>query len=138
MRLAGGSLPNEGRVEICFGNLWGAICDDDWGREEARVVCKQLGYVDTSDSIPYVEAFFGHGLTPIHLDDLACAGNESGLAECSHSRVGRHNCLNDEDAGVACIGKFCMPCLPGLSRNLLSLLWMQLTALCVVMVTCNL
>ena len=105
VRLRGGNLPNEGRIEICFGNLWGTVCDDQWGRPEARVVCRQLGYADTDDSIPFQSAFYGHGFTPIHLDDLDCYGNETGLAQCPHIGIGRHNCANDEDAGVLCIGE---------------------------------
>ena len=44
LRLAGGNIPNEGRVEICINNEWGTVCDDSWGSIDARVVCRQLGY----------------------------------------------------------------------------------------------
>ena len=44
LRLAGGATPNEGRVEICFNETWGTVCDDAWGNEDANVVCAQLGY----------------------------------------------------------------------------------------------
>lgn len=40
----GGARPTEGRVEICFDNQFGTICDDNWGRSEAEVACKQLGF----------------------------------------------------------------------------------------------
>ena len=102
-----GATRNEGRVEICFNRQWGTICDDSWGIEEARVVCRQLGYTENvQDSIPFTGAFFaGGGLTAIHLDDMNCNGNESRLADCAHSGVGNHNCLHSEDAGVLCIGR---------------------------------
>ena len=44
IRLRGGTTSREGRVEICFGGVWGTICDDGWGTTDARVVCRQLGY----------------------------------------------------------------------------------------------
>lgn len=43
IRLVEGSTTLEGRVEICINDVWGTVCDDGWGSEEARVVCRQLG-----------------------------------------------------------------------------------------------
>ena len=44
LRLVGGSSENEGRVEICYENQWGTVCNHGWSSENARVVCRQLGF----------------------------------------------------------------------------------------------
>ena len=43
LRLAGGTS-SQGRVEICYKNMWGTICDDSWNEFDARVVCRILDY----------------------------------------------------------------------------------------------
>ena len=43
IRLAGGQSTNEGRVEICINGVWGSVCGDYWGSNDARVVCRMLG-----------------------------------------------------------------------------------------------
>ena len=46
VRLLNGTSPYEGRVEICYGGLWGSLCGrySTWNNQEARVVCRQLGF----------------------------------------------------------------------------------------------
>ena len=45
IRLVGGGHDSlEGRVEVCYSGVWGTVCSTEWGRGDAAVVCRQLGY----------------------------------------------------------------------------------------------
>ena len=45
VRLVDGPSPNKGRVEVCVNHAWASICRYSFDREEANVVCGQLGYL---------------------------------------------------------------------------------------------
>ena len=49
VHLVGGLTPNEGRVEICYQNSWGTVCDNSWDRREATVVCRQLNFTSVGN-----------------------------------------------------------------------------------------
>ena len=110
LRLAGGEVDNEGRIEILYDGKWGTICDDRWDWRDADVACRQLGY-KAAERI-YDRSHFGGAVagTPIHLDDLNCVGNEERLADCPGIEWGVHDCANTmssedthmEDAGARC------------------------------------
>ena len=44
LRLVGGTLTNEGRLEVCINETWGTVCDDLFTTVDANVACGQLGY----------------------------------------------------------------------------------------------
>ena len=54
-----GPVANAGGVEICINGVWGTVSGFNWDDNDARVVCRQLGYnVNTGEG----EFIFGEKL----------------------------------------------------------------------------
>ena len=48
IRLVGGANQLEGRVEVCYDNLWGTVCSNYYYSNSfiAKVACGQLGFAN--------------------------------------------------------------------------------------------
>ncbi|XP_046542990.1 deleted in malignant brain tumors 1 protein-like isoform X1 [Haliotis rubra] len=101
VRLVGGAMNTEGRVEVYYNGSWGTVCDDYWSNMDAQVVCRMLG-LPADGAMPRLQSFFGQGHLPTILDDVKCDGSELSLGECTHAPWGQSNCNQREDAGVVC------------------------------------
>ena len=44
VRLVGGVLESEGRLEVCINQVWGTVCSRSWSSADSRVACRQLGH----------------------------------------------------------------------------------------------
>jgi hypothetical protein len=92
-----------GRVEVFYNGQWGTICDHGWDIDNAKVVCRQLGYKDAFRALGGSDVPDGTG--KIWLDDVDCSGTERRLASCSHAGWGNNICQHTEDAGVECLSQ---------------------------------
>ncbi|XP_028416711.1 deleted in malignant brain tumors 1 protein-like, partial [Dendronephthya gigantea] len=102
VRLKGPSSENgTGRVEVFYNGTWGTICDDGWDFKDAKVVCRQLGYLDAVRFLEGGQVPSGSG--QIWLDGVGCFGVENSISKCYHHGWGIHDCTHSEDAGVECI-----------------------------------
>ena len=44
VRLAGGSTPYEGRLEIFHDGRWGTVCNNAFDTSAAKIICNSIGY----------------------------------------------------------------------------------------------
>ena len=92
LRLTGGRDEYEGNVEVYHEGVWGGVCDDEWDKSEAEIVCRDLGYPGLV--MPTHGGKFGHTPAIIWMDNLYCYGTEGGLHKCRQGElVGGRNCF---------------------------------------------
>ncbi|XP_055046938.1 scavenger receptor cysteine-rich type 1 protein M130-like isoform X2 [Misgurnus anguillicaudatus] len=98
IRLVNGMGPCDGKVEVLYDDHWGGVCHTGFDVKAASVVCQELGCENTGEPLSYMGPFDG----PIWMGNLACAGNELTLRDCSFTGWGVSSCVNDLHAGVIC------------------------------------
>ena len=87
-----------------YNGIWGTVCDDYWDLNDAKVVCRQLGFGRAIKAFNW--AAFGPGNGKIWMDDVTCTGNERSFNNRVFSqRLEIEDCVHDEDAGVLCSSK---------------------------------
>ncbi|GCC45706.1 hypothetical protein chiPu_0029584, partial [Chiloscyllium punctatum] len=107
LRLAGGTEPCSGRLELLYNGTWGTVCDSGWDALDAEVVCRQLGCGFARAAVP--SGHFGEGDGPPLLDNVRCNASERALWSCpAHAisaTIGAKRCRQREGAGVVCTGE---------------------------------
>ena len=106
MRLKGGAHPSEGRVEVYRLDFraWGTVNRDRFGRTDANVVCRSLGFGDAKEFFSSA-AVFGSGTGRIAMDDVGCRGSEPSILDCNYNRRHDDSDNHQQDVGVRCEGE---------------------------------
>ncbi|XP_078362802.1 scavenger receptor cysteine-rich domain superfamily protein-like [Oculina patagonica] len=102
VRLVNGPSSREGLVQVYLNNTWGYVCDNNWSRQDADVVCKMMGYTGSYPSHGQVVVEWDN--TTTWLNNVRCVGNEGSLFLCAHDGWRRQRCPSNEQAIVACNG----------------------------------
>merc|ERR1719369_2534305 len=92
--IMGGKNINEGNVIV--DNK--PVCDDNWGLEDAAVLCRQLGFPGVERATS--ESEFGTVSSDYSMDNVRCKGDEKSIRDCYHKT--QDACYGNEGAGVVC------------------------------------
>uniref|UniRef100_A0A667ZFB0 SRCR domain-containing protein n=1 Tax=Myripristis murdjan TaxID=586833 RepID=A0A667ZFB0_9TELE len=78
VRLVNGNSLCSGRMEVKSNQSWSSVCKDDFDRQDAQVVCRELGC-----GAPSVlqGAFYGEMEAPMWSKEFQCEGSESGKSQ---------------------------------------------------------
>ena len=104
VRIVGGHVENEGRVEIFYRGSWSTVCGHGWDDKDAHVVCKMLGYSSglTLPGQSFLNGYhFKEGYGVIKISNVECTGEESSVLACLFGKPSSR-CRHYDDAGVIC------------------------------------
>ena len=92
---------SKGRVELFYNGRHGSICDYWFGDNEAKVVCRMLGFTGGHSSCC---GRMGRGQGEIMAGRIRCTGEEESLYSCDHDDIGHYegDCNHKYDVGVFC------------------------------------
>ncbi|XP_067118088.1 scavenger receptor cysteine-rich type 1 protein M130-like [Osmerus mordax] len=101
VRLVEGAGWCSGRVEVRSDESWVSVCEADFDRLDAEVVCRQLGCGAPS---ALQGALYGEGKGPLWDKEFQCGGKESRLLACDTSESARNTCSPGSAVGLTCSG----------------------------------
>lgn len=110
VRLQGGRSKLDGRVEVYLGGVWGSVCGNNWGDEDAAVVCRQLG--EGVSGLGRAVPLFRPQTTKLHRWVVHCQGEEPDLLQCPKATWKEEECSGSVAAAVTCTQQRVVGTLP--------------------------
>ena len=78
------------------------MCGSLWNKQNADVVCRELGYSLGAQRAYSQSARYFAGPGVVWLDRVQCTGSESSLKKCPHAGYGATSCSYYQYAAVNC------------------------------------
>merc|ERR1712218_413216 len=105
------AIGNSGLLEVRHKGVWGTVCSSKFGKGEASVFCRMLGYEGNATfELPDADLHQVRqqkGSWPIWntlQEEGTCAGNEASIEECHKPALWEHSigCGHGEDVVLSC------------------------------------
>ena len=77
------------------------VCHSQWDDNDAKVVCRQLGFPSNARAVAMRKGFFGISSTNYLINEVRCNGSELTIHDCEYRTM--NNCGKLSGAGVACV-----------------------------------
>lgn len=102
VRLVDGAGLCSGRVEVKSNQSWASVCEADFDRQDAEVVCRDVG---CGAPAALQGGLYGEGEGQTWDKEFQCKGKESLLLDCDTSDRENNTCLPGNAVGLTCSGK---------------------------------
>uniref|UniRef100_A0A8C7TRI7 SRCR domain-containing protein n=1 Tax=Oncorhynchus mykiss TaxID=8022 RepID=A0A8C7TRI7_ONCMY len=99
VRLVGRAGLCSGRVEVKSNQSWASVCEADFDRQDAEVVCVELG---CGAPAALQGGLYGEGEGQTWDKEFQCKGKESLLLDCDTSDRENNTCLPGNAVGLTC------------------------------------
>uniref|UniRef100_A0A674A8I2 SRCR domain-containing protein n=1 Tax=Salmo trutta TaxID=8032 RepID=A0A674A8I2_SALTR len=99
VRLVDGAGLCSGRVEVKSDQSWASVCEADFDRQDAEVVCGELG---CGAPAALQGGLYGGGEGQTWDKEFQCKGKESLLLDCDTSDREKNTCLPGNAVGLTC------------------------------------
>uniref|UniRef100_A0A674A5B3 SRCR domain-containing protein n=1 Tax=Salmo trutta TaxID=8032 RepID=A0A674A5B3_SALTR len=99
VRLVDGAGLCSGRVEVKSDQSWASVCEADFDRQDAEVVCGELG---CGAPAALQGGLYGEGEGQTWDKEFQCKGKESLLLDCDTSDREKNTCLPGNAVGLTC------------------------------------
>ena len=102
---------NSGIIEVRHNGVWGTVCDEEFGQNEADVFCKMLGYKEAKKGHRVGWRMSGNEKNthtyPIWIQFTkvnTCSGDEKSIEDCHDRSLWKHEikCDHLEDVHLTC------------------------------------